>query len=375
MKRNTKQFILQIVMLFSTMVGLLVLFYPFYVSGLNEYLDQVRSEAYIKANEKEMARKRQAFAEKNATLTAAGLAPGVDPFESFEESEEVKFEKEHLIGHVELPSLGKKIPLYDTTTNALLEIGATVLAGTSYPLGGASTHAVITGHRGLPNRELFTNLPKLVVGDLFLLEVLGETLAYEVFDRQVVLPHETSGLQIVPGEDYVTLVTCTPYMVNTHRLLVTGKRVPYTPAVEKIQQQGSQKRSWHRIGLTLAALVVSGSLLWLLYRVIVTYLVRRQRFDLQLQIEQLPKNSQVLLYSQNGKRKVIREGKQLSATASATGEVFFSQIPGGVYRLKVADTWLLTAGIKKRKQQPKIYKIQKKKVEKVTNQTVCYKKV
>lgn len=136
---------------------------------------------------------------------------------------------EHIIGTINIPKLNLEIPLFDTTNAELLENGATVLNGTSQPVGGASTHSVITGHRGLPRRELFTNLPDLKEGDIFLIRVLKKTLTYEVEDIQIVEPDETSSLKIQDGKDLITLITCTPYMVNSHRLLVTGHRIPNCP--------------------------------------------------------------------------------------------------------------------------------------------------
>ena len=107
------------------------------------------------------------------------------------------------------------------------------MEGSSLPIGGTSTHAVLSGHRGLPNSKLFTDLDKIKVGDIFYISVLGDTLAYEVDQIKTVLPSQTDDIEIVDGEDYVTLVTCTPYSVNTHRLLVRGKRTDYKEAIKK----------------------------------------------------------------------------------------------------------------------------------------------
>lgn len=111
------------------------------------------------------------------------------------------------------------------------------MQGTSLPVGGKSTHSVLAAHRGIPTKTLFTNIDKVKTGDIFYIKVLNETLAYQVDQIQTVLPEETDSLAIEPGEDYITLVTCTPYGVNTHRLLVRGTRVPYEDA-NKIEPDG-----------------------------------------------------------------------------------------------------------------------------------------
>lgn len=130
-----------------------------------------------------------------------------------------------IMGHIEIPSLNISLPIYHGTAESVLQIAVGHLEWTSLPVGGESTHCVISGHRGLPSAKLFTELDKLVVGDEFLLQVLDETLTYEVDQILIVEPQDTEALQIVEGKDYCTLVTCTPYGINTHRLLVRGHRV------------------------------------------------------------------------------------------------------------------------------------------------------
>ncbi len=130
-----------------------------------------------------------------------------------------------IIGTVEIPSINVTLPIYHGTSDEILQIGAGHLVGTSFPVGGTGTHAVISGHRGLVTARLFTDLDKVAVGDMFYITVLDRELAYEVDQILVVLPEDTSAIEIDPEGDYVTLMTCTPYGVNTHRLLVRGHRV------------------------------------------------------------------------------------------------------------------------------------------------------
>ena len=130
-----------------------------------------------------------------------------------------------VMGYIEIPSIGCSLPIYHGTEESVLQIAVGHLDWTSLPVGGASTHCVLSGHRGLPSAKLFTNLDKLVEGDVFMLRVLDEVLTYEVDQILIVEPQDVAALQIVEGKDYCTLVTCTPYGVNTHRLLVRGHRI------------------------------------------------------------------------------------------------------------------------------------------------------
>lgn len=130
-----------------------------------------------------------------------------------------------IIGYIEIPSINCSLPIYHGTDEAVLQIAVGHIEGTSLPVGGESTHSVLSGHRGLPSAKLFTNLDQLTIGDTFVLRVLDETLTYEVDQILIVEPYELGALAIEEGEDYCTLVTCTPYGINTHRLLVRGHRV------------------------------------------------------------------------------------------------------------------------------------------------------
>jgi len=137
-----------------------------------------------------------------------------------------------IMGYVEIPIIDVNLPIYHGTEAETLDAGIGHLLGTSLPVGGESTHTVLTAHSGMANQKLFSDLDQMGFGNVFYLHVLGETLAYRVDEINTVEPHDTSFLGISPGEDYCTLVTCTPFGVNTHRLLVRGSRVPYEEAVE-----------------------------------------------------------------------------------------------------------------------------------------------
>lgn len=130
-----------------------------------------------------------------------------------------------MMGYITIEKIKVQLPIYHGTSDTVLNSAVGHVEGSSLPVGGKSTHAVLSAHRGLPSAKLFTNLDKLVNGDIFTIRILDKTFTYQVDQILIVLPHETDNLNIVPGEDYCTLVTCTPYGINTHRMLVRGKRI------------------------------------------------------------------------------------------------------------------------------------------------------
>lgn len=154
-----------------------------------------------------------------------------------------------IMGYVEIPKISVNLPIYHGTENDSLERGIGHLLGSSLPVGGESTHSILSGHSGMASQKMFTDLEQLIIGDVFYLHVLDETLAYQVVEINTVLPYDTSLLGIVPGEDLCTLVTCTPYGVNTHRLLVRGSRIPYEEAellAEEVAEEEPVKSTWEQ---------------------------------------------------------------------------------------------------------------------------------
>ena len=168
-----------------------------------------------------------------------------------------------IMGYVEIPSIQVNLPIYHGTDSETLERGIGHLLGSSLPIGGASTHSVLSGHSGLAGQKMFTDLLQVKEGDVFYLHVLGETMAYQVVSLNTVLPYDTSLLGITPDADLCTLITCTPLAVNTHRLLVTGERIPYESAQEiqaEMQQETTEVESaWEQEylhGLYIALAIV-----------------------------------------------------------------------------------------------------------------------
>ncbi len=151
-----------------------------------------------------------------------------------------------IMGYIEIPCIQVNLPIYHGTDTETLERGVGHLLGSSLPVGGSGTHAVLSGHSGMAGQKMFTDLLQMKTGDIFYLHVLGETLAYEVDSLNTVLPHDTSLLGITGGSDLCTLITCTPIAVNSHRLLVTGHRIPFEAAkemVEEAQQEDTEVES------------------------------------------------------------------------------------------------------------------------------------
>lgn len=163
--------------------------------------------------------------------------------------------------YIEIPKIKCNLPIYHGVEDTVLQIAIGHIPGSSLPIGGESTHAVLSGHRGLPSARLFTDLDKLVVGDVFLLHVLDETLTYEVDQILIVEPYDLSSLEIIPGEDLVTLVTCTPYGINTHRLLVRGHRIETAAEAHTVRVSADAVQ----IDPTLVAPVVAAPMLLILF--------------------------------------------------------------------------------------------------------------
>ena len=186
-----------------------------------------------------------------------------------------------LMGSIEIPKINAKLAIYHGLSKTVLEKGVGHVEGTSLPVGGKSTHAVLAAHRGLPSAKLFTDLDQMKKGDIFILHILGKNLAYKVDQIRTVLPEETGELDIVEGEDHVTLVTCTPYGVNTHRLLVRGLRTKYVEGEIRNDETISQ-----RLAATDPKKVLAGGFAVLVVLILLIYLSVRYR-DKKRRLRQL----------------------------------------------------------------------------------------
>ena len=187
---------------------------------------------------------------------------------------------EGIMGYVEIPTIGVTLPIYHGTNNSTLERGVGHLLGSSLPVGGESTHSVLTAHSGMASAKMFSDLDRLKIGDIFFLDVLGEKLAYQVDQIKTVLPYDTTFLQTEIGNDLCTLVTCTPFGVNTHRLLVRGTRIEYEEAEviveEKLETEEPVKSTWEQQYLQ-GILIGIGAVVILGLGLLVFWFVRRRR--------------------------------------------------------------------------------------------------
>lgn len=230
------------------LVGLAILLYPTISNFLIEQNASRMIESYDDAVEALSEEERQAILDEahayNAALAAragAGSAGEADSASSAESAallerynEVLDLNGNGMMGYISIPSIEVTLPIYHGVEEQVLQEAVGHIEGTSLPVGGMATHAVLSGHRGLPSAKLFTDLDQMQEGELFFIRVLDETFAYQVDGIETVLPSETSSLAIRAGEDRVTLVTCTPYGINSHRLLVHAHAVPYVPEMDEL---------------------------------------------------------------------------------------------------------------------------------------------
>lgn len=224
---------LLIVLIFLT--GLSILLYP----SVSNYVNEKNASRVIvdydqvieQMEEADYSSELAAAQEYNAYLTGfPNLAEAADTEQEKEDSpykELLNVGGSGIMATIRIPAIKVNLPIYHGTNESVLQVAAGHYIGSSLPVGGPGTHAILTGHRGLPSAKLFTDLDRLEEGDIFYLKVLNEILEYQIDQIQVVLPYELDSLSITEGEDYVTLVTCTPYGINSHRMLIRGTRVPY----------------------------------------------------------------------------------------------------------------------------------------------------
>ena len=264
-----------IIRLIVLVVAFAVLLYPTVSSYVNEkngskVVSNYDAESVRLSNAEKEKMLEDARAYNKEMLSNIDL---IDPFSQGETSVDERYESllnidgSGMMGYIRIPKIKVEIPIYHGTSESVLQAGVGHFWGTSLPVGGESTHTVLTGHRGLPTKTLFTNMDKLVEGDVFYIKVLDETLAYKVDQILTVLPEETEALSIVPGKDYATLVTCTPYAINTHRLLVRGHRIPYEEAVkiEKNTSTGIELSFTTKVLIVTLGIIFIGLVIAMLY--------------------------------------------------------------------------------------------------------------
>lgn len=269
----------KIVIILIFLAGLSLLLYPLVANQWNNHRQkQLISNYESVISDKEAAGNIDYAAEmKKAEAYNDALLPSIlpDSFAVAEAQTEADSSYENslniagdgMMGIVEIPKIDIKLPIYHGTSDEVLQKAAGHLEGSSLPIGGESTHAVISAHRGLPSASLFTDLDQLEIGDHFLIHVLDETLCYEVDQILVVDPEDTSALAVEDGEDLMTLLTCTPYGVNTQRLMVRGHRVPYEEQTVADEQTPLSGFSLHTNYLlwVVVGIVITGVFILILF--------------------------------------------------------------------------------------------------------------
>lgn len=273
-----KRILFRILGVISILLSIFIALYPFisnYLAGLEQQSDVVAYENIVQdTDDKELQKAYNEATEYNKSLLEGGVER--DPFNNkLKINTAYKYEdmltiNGDIMATIEIPEIDVSLPIYHGTDTETLKKGVGHLSQTSLPIGGESTHAVITGHTGLPQAKLFTDLDILKLGDKFYIHSLGNTLAYKIIDIYVIKPDETETLKITEGKDYVTLITCTPYGVNTHRLAVRGERVPYTENEEKSETiiSRTSESTWlieYKKALILGAIILIITLIIFFY--------------------------------------------------------------------------------------------------------------
>ena len=255
-------------------VALGLLFYPLVGELLSEKyhsdVETTYTAAIADTDDAELTAQREAAEQYNAMLSGATITEGGASAPPLAYAQQLTVGG--VMAYVDIPKINVYLPVQHGTDADTLERAVGHVVGTSLPVGGSSTHAVLSAHSGMASSKLFSDIDQLAAGDVFYIHVLGDTLAYEVDSIHTVLPTDTSLLQIEDGKDYVTLVTCTPFGVNTHRLLVRGHRVPYAPEQETTAAEKPAASSWTQHYLTglavgLGVVAVIGGAYFLVRRV------------------------------------------------------------------------------------------------------------
>ena len=257
------------------LAGILVLLYPVFATQYNNARqERIASEFSAVAENAGPDAVAESLRRADEYNLKASSSPILDPWLDAQRPGTAQYQDylsqlnlNDVMATIKIPSIDVNLPIYHGTDTATLDKGVGHLFGTALPVGGESTHTVLTGHTGLGNATMFDQLTSVKMGDYFYIETAGRHLKYQVTDIRVVLPHETESLNKVEGKDLATLITCTPYGVNTHRLLVTGERVPMDEeavAAESAQVKGSVMKPWMIAVLaSVAVILLVAGILWL----------------------------------------------------------------------------------------------------------------
>ncbi|MFV0529670.1 MAG: class C sortase [Lachnospiraceae bacterium] len=268
---------------FVFFIGLCVLFFPVFSNWYNNRVNYSQIESYeneLDTLTKEEREEKLAAARAYNDEMASGTSIK-DPFSDSDKSlagiEKLGYQTGSIIGYIEIPKINVKLSILVGTTEDVLKNGAGYMLESSFPVGGEGTHTVITGHRGLPTAEMFRYLNELNKGDRFFINTYGETFAYEVDQIKVVKPFEMDDLAIVPGQDYATLITCEPYGVNSHRMLVRGHRTEYSQEDKIIEAQKNSEDQFMEFLIRYKEYLIAIAIIALVSLLIIVKEIRRAR--------------------------------------------------------------------------------------------------
>ena len=272
-KRKKKVDWLSLIMVVVMVVGAGIIAYPTFSDWWNSYHQSRAIANYVNAVEetdpKVLAKMLEDAHAYNERLLAKTNRYEMTQSERIEYESILDLTGDGVIGYLQINAIGVNLPIYHGVSEAVLQVAIGHIEGTSLPVGGPSTHAAVSGHRGLPSARLFTDLDKLVEGDTFTVTVLKETATYEVDQIRIVDPDDISDLNIEQGEDYVTLITCTPYGINTHRMLVRGHRVANVDGKTVIPAEAVQIPNYvavPAVGLPMLFVYLIGALIYYRYK-------------------------------------------------------------------------------------------------------------
>lgn len=262
MTKNHNKKRIPVMIIFLFFIGILVMIYPlisrsYYDYRGNEEVNQYQEELMKIPTAEVTERLQLGYAYNNALLSNENISLG-DPFNEEEKGEGISaygksLEISEKIGTLTIPKIHMKFPVYAGTAETILQRGVGHMEGTSLPIGGLSTHSVLTAHRGLPENKLFTDLNLLERNDLFFIETIAGELAYRVIEVKVIEPTEIDALSIEKDKDLITLLTCTPYMINSHRLLVVGER---TEVPRELQEEAMNINWWNHLTSLLSEYLI-----------------------------------------------------------------------------------------------------------------------
>lgn len=288
MKKFLKKHWIEMILSLILFAGLCLILYPTVSDWWNSFHQSQAIASYVNEVDNTSENERQAILDAayayNDRLKSQSSSFILTEAEKAEYDSMLNVGSAGIMGVIQIPAINVNLPIYHGTEEEVLQVGVGHIAGSSLPVGGKGTHSLLSGHRGLPSARLFTDLDQLKEGDTFIITVLDHVLTYQIDQIRIVLPEEVDQLSIVEGEDYCTLITCTPYGINTHRILVRGRRIANAEGDLIIQREATRVPSYLVIlalGLPLLVFIFAGTLIY--------YQVRRPKKSEKEILEDLKK--------------------------------------------------------------------------------------